>query len=120
MIQLYINTYIIFEINFHYRLLQYIDYSFLCYTVKHCLLHIYCVLKTKDLTCYSYKLTDDLLSSLFYSFYFIFSAPISFSLCFPVSPSLLFMDVLSQVFIKHSVKAFVYIHINDMYNIYIF
>ena len=30
-----------------------------------------------------------LLSSLFHFFYFIFSAPISFSLCFPISPSLL-------------------------------
>ena len=38
-------------------------------------------------------LHDDLLllSSLFHFFYFIFSAPISFSLCSPVSPSLLFL-----------------------------
>ena len=35
-----------------------------------------------------------LLSSLFYSFYFIFSAPISFSLCFPISPSLLFFFLM--------------------------
>ena len=37
-------------------------------------------------------------------FDFIFSAPISFSLCFLTSPSLSlsFFDVLSQVFIKHS------------------
>ena len=41
-IQLYIHTYIIFEIIFYYRLSQDIDYSFLCYTVNlHCLLHIY-------------------------------------------------------------------------------
>ena len=33
-IQLYIYTYIIFKITFHYRLLQDIDYSSLCYTVK--------------------------------------------------------------------------------------
>ena len=39
------------------------------------------------------RLYEDLLSSLFHFFYFIFSAPISFSLCFPVSPSLLFVDV---------------------------
>ena len=44
--------------------------------------------------------------------WFIFSAPISFSLCFPISPSLLF--VLSLTFIKHN-KAFVYIYINNMY-----
>ena len=31
-----------------------------------------------------------LLSSLSHYFYFIFSAPISFSLCFPISPSVLF------------------------------
>ena len=39
------------------------------------------------------------LSSLFHLLYFIFSAPISFSLCFPISPPLLgcFLDVLSQV-----------------------
>ena len=41
-IQLYIYTYIIFEIIFHCRLLQDIDYSYLCYTVNLCcLLHIY-------------------------------------------------------------------------------
>ena len=32
---------------------------------------------------------------------------------------LFFFDVLSQAFIKHSKKAFVHIHINNMYNIYI-
>ena len=41
-IQLYIDTFIIFEIIFHCRLLQDIDYSSLCYTVNLCcLLHIY-------------------------------------------------------------------------------
>ena len=41
-IQLYMYTYIIFEIIFHYSLLQDIDYSSLCYTTNlSCLLHIY-------------------------------------------------------------------------------
>ena len=41
-IQLYIYTYIIFEIIFHYRLLQNIDYSSLCYIVSFCcLLYIF-------------------------------------------------------------------------------
>ena len=65
-------------------------------------------------------LYDDilLLSSLFYFFYFIVSAPISFSLCSPISPSLflsfffpsLFLNVLSQAFIKHSRKC-IYTHV---------
>ena len=59
-----------------------------------------------------------LLSSLFHFFYFIFSVPISFSLCYPISPSLLFFNVLSQAFIKCR-KALVYIYINNKYNIYI-
>ena len=53
------------------------------------------------------------------SLYFIFSAPISFSLCFPVSPTLFFFDVLSQVFTKYSRKDFVYTYINSMHDIYI-
>ena len=41
-IQLCIYTYIIFHVIFHYRLLQDIDYSSLCYTVNlHFLLQIY-------------------------------------------------------------------------------
>ena len=41
-IQLYIYTYIMFEIIFHYGLLQDIDCSSLCYIVNlFCLLHIY-------------------------------------------------------------------------------
>ena len=45
-IQLYMYTYIIFENIFHYRLLQDIDYSSLCYTVKFCyLLQIYFLIK---------------------------------------------------------------------------
>ena len=57
-----------------------------------------------------------LLSSLFHFFYFTFRAPISFSLCFPISLSLLLLDVLSQAFIKHNRKMFVYIYINNMYD----
>ena len=45
-IELYVYTYIIFEIIFHYRLLQDIDYSSLCYTVKFCcLLNIYFLIR---------------------------------------------------------------------------
>ena len=61
---------------------------------------------------------DLLLYSLFHFFYFIFSAPISFSLCFPISSSLFFY-VLYQALIKHSRKVIVYIYINNMYNTYI-
>lgn len=56
-----------------------------------------------------------LLSSLFHIFYFIFGAPFSFCLWFPVYPSL--VAVLSK-FMKHSRKAFIYIYINSMYNIF--
>ena len=48
-----------------------------------------------------------LLSSLFHFFYFIFSASISFGLYFSISLSVV---VLSQAFIKHGRKAFVYIY----------
>ena len=41
---------------------------------------------------------DDLLPSLFHFLYRIFSAPISFSLCFPSSPSLFFL--LLMFFLK--------------------
>ena len=51
----------------------------------------------------------------FIYFYFIFRAPTSLSLCFPISPSL-FFDVPSQAFIKYSIKA-LYTCIN-MYYIY--
>ena len=44
-IQLHIQTYIIFQIIFHYRLLQDIDYSSLCYC---CLLNIYFFLKISN------------------------------------------------------------------------
>ena len=56
-------------------------------------------------------LYDDLslLSNLFHFFYFMFSAPMSFSLCFSIY---LFFYVLSQAFIKYSRKAFVYISIS--------
>ena len=47
---------------------------------------------TNEQSCLKTTLYDDLLllSSLFHIFYFIFSAPISFSLCSQVSPSLFF------------------------------
>ena len=77
-------------------------------------------------------LYDDLLflASLFYFFYFIFSIPISFSLCSPISLLFLF-DVLSQAFNKCSRKAcvcvcvyiciyvYVYIYYTQMCIIYI-
>ena len=60
-----------------------------------------------------------LFSIFFHIFNFIFSAPISFSLYFPISPSLLLffllllllllLGVLSQACVKHSRKYFVYI-----------
>ena len=55
-------------------------------------------------------LYDDLLllSSLFHFFYFIFRASISFS--FLISPSLLYFNVLSQAFTKHSVCIYIYIY----------
>ena len=59
-----------------------------------------------------------LLPSLFHFFYFIFSASISFSLCFLIYVFLIFV-VLSQAFIKCSRKASVYIYINSVYNVYI-
>jgi len=61
-----------------------------------------------------------LLSSLFHFFYFIFSAPISVSLCFPISRFLLLFDGLSQAFIKCSRKAFACIYVNSMYSVYIY
>ena len=50
----------------------------------------------------------------------------TFSISYSVLPFSLFsnfsitflFDVLSQAFIKHSRKAFVYIYVNSMYNIY--
>ena len=52
-IQLFKSTYIIFKIIFHPKLLQYIQYSSLSYTVNLCcLLHIYFLIKS--LASYSY------------------------------------------------------------------
>ena len=67
-------------------------------------------------------LCDDLLllSSLLHFFYFISNAPISFSLCFAISPSLSFLDFLSQALSKCSRKAFVYIYICIICIIHIF
>ena len=66
-------------------------------------------------------LYDDLLllPNLFHFFYFILSVPTSFSLCFPISPSLFVaVVVLSQAFIKCGKKAFEYIQ--TVCTIYIF
>ena len=58
-----------------------------------------------------------LLSSLFHIFYFTFSAPISFSLCFPVSPPSLFFFVM--FFLKPLTSIvenllYTYIYINNI------
>ena len=66
-------------------------------------------------------LYDDLLllSSLFYFLYFIFSAPISFGLCTPVSPSLsFFFDVLSQP-LSSVVEKLLYTYIKTCITYYI-
>ena len=67
-------------------------------------------------SCLKTGLYDDLLllSGLFHFFHFIFSAPISFSSCFPMSPSLSFFFMFSQALIKCSRNAFVYIYIVNL------
>ena len=103
------------EMNWTDRLLQDIDYSSLIHlqNSKPLLFVAYVFFKIRNLAFYSpgiafflqssryvsneqsclktSGLYDDLLllSSLFHFFYFIFSAPISFSLCVLISPSLL-------------------------------
>ena len=62
---------------------------------------------------------DLLLYSFFHFFYFLFSALISFSL-FSSFSIFFFFNFFSQASIKLSRKAFVYIYIHNMYNIYIF
>ena len=64
-------------------------------------------------------LYDDLLflSSLFHFFYFIVSAPISFSLCFPVSPSHLLFWLFFLNFVSSVVEKLLYTYI-CMYNTY--
>ena len=59
-----------------------------------------------------------LVSSLFHIFYFIYSAPISFSLCPPIPPSLFFY-VLPQGFLKHR-NPFVYIYMYVCIYVYIY
>ena len=63
-------------------------------------------------------LYDDplLLSSLFYFFYVTFNASISFSLWFPIFPSIFSL----MFFLKHlwSVVVKLFIYINNMHNIY--
>ena len=68
-----------------------------------------------------------LLSSSFHFFYFMFSAPISFSLCFPISPSLFLISFPSLikcsrkvlcVYIYYSMHTYilhVYIYIHTRY-----
>ena len=52
------------------------------------------------------------LSRFFHFFYFIFSVPISFSLFSNLCLFFVVVVILSQAFIKHSKKAFVYICIS--------
>ena len=56
-------------------------------------------------------------SSLFHFFYFVL--PFHFLVYVSQFLHLFFFDVLSQAFIKHSRKAFVYIYVNSMHNIYL-
>ena len=61
---------------------------------------------------------DFFLSSLFHFFCFIFCAPISFSLCFPVSVSclLFFLKPLSSIVRKLLyIHRYVYVYINIVY-----
>ena len=59
-------------------------------------------------------------SSLFHFFYFICSAPITFSLCFPISPSLFFF-FFRMFFLKplsSIIEKLIYILYIYIYNIY--
>ena len=60
-----------------------------------------------------------LLSVLFPFFYFIFSAPISFSLCFPISPYWFFV-VLPQAFINFSKNPYVCVYIYIYIYLYLY
>ena len=66
------------------------------------------------------RLYDDLflLSSLFHFSCFIFSAPISFSSCFSISPSLLFFMFFLKP-LSRIVKKLLYTYIWSMYIMYI-
>ena len=90
------------------------------YIYVHTKAFLPCLIKAWERTTTKKEMEDLLLlSSLFHFFYFIFSAPISFSL-FSNSPSLLFLfDVLYQGFIKCVRKAFAYIYIYTYIYIYI-
>ena len=110
----------LFDIQMHIRItLKYFE-KYKCPGTATLLQNTRCV-SHKQACLKTSGLYDDLLllSHLFHFFYFIFSAPISFCLCSPISPSLLFFYVLSQAFIKCSRKDFVYIPIK-IYIIYIF
>ena len=63
-------------------------------------------------------LYEDLLLSSSLTFSMSYSVLPFHLVCFPISPSLFFL-MFTQAFIKCSRKAFVYIYINSMYNIYI-
>ena len=65
-------------------------YCFLLQSFK-CDSHEHLCLKTTGLY-------DELLYSLFHFFYFIFSAPVSLSLCLPISPNLYFCCSFSKLY----------------------
>ena len=102
----------LFDIQMHIRItLKYFE-KYKCPGTATLLQNTRCV-SHKQACLKTSGLYDDLLllSSLFHFFYFIFSAPISFSLCFLIFPSLFsFYDVLSRAFIKSSRKPFVYMY----------
>ena len=88
------------------RCISELSWNFLKNTNTQVLLFSPNLCDSKEQSCLkTIQLYDDLLSSLFHFFYFVFSAPISFSLFSNFS---LFF---SQAFIKCSRKAFVYIYI---------
>ena len=68
--------------------------------------------------------TTGLYEIIFYFYLVCFTFSISYSVlfhlvCFPITVFFFFFDVLSQAFTKHSGKAYVYIYINSVYDIYI-
>ena len=67
-------------------------------------------------------LCEDLLlfSSLFHFFYFIFSRPTSFSLCFPISPSLIFLYIFFLKPFSSIVEKCGYMYTKIICTIYIY
>ena len=88
-IQVYIYTYIIFEVILHYKLLQDIDYSSLCYTIGPC--------------CFS---------TLYIVVYICLSQTPSLSLCPPSTPSFSFINH-KFVFYFCFIKKFICIILSD-------